>query len=319
MFRKTFVSAAVIAMATAGVTIAQDTNRPGQAGQSQTGQTQTGQGQMGQGQTGQGQMGQGQMGQGQTGQGQMGQRQGMQSQQLTQQEQQQLGEELVEFLHQVNLFEIQAAQLIQQKLQDRPQVAQMTRQIIQDHQRLDQQVKQVAQQMNVSLSDDLDEVHQAKLAKMREKDGTMLYNGFVFGQVAGHQMSILSTAYAARYAQDPQVKQLAAQALPALQSHLQMAQREAAEILGSSAEAQPAGARMGGDSSSYNSGSTTGNQSGNVGSTRGGTSNSNAGGVSGGGTPGSSIDQTDRDRSNTGNRNQGGTNSNTQSQDQMNR
>lgn len=127
-----------------------------------------------------------------------------------------------------NQFEIQLAQFIQQKAQDE-QVKKLAQQIIQDHQKAQEQLQQVAQSMQMQLPQQLDQIHQAKLQKMQQKQGRDLEACYTFAQVGDHQREILMHRYEAENAQNPQVKQYAQQSIQPLEHHSQMAW-QAAEV-----------------------------------------------------------------------------------------
>jgi putative membrane protein len=148
-----------------------------------------------------------------------------------------------------NLLEVQLGQLVSQKAQD-PQIKQFAQRLVEDHRKANEQLKQVAQQMNVQVSDQLLPVHQAKLDHFQQKQGKPLEIGFIFDQVGMHAKDVLEYQYVAQNAQNPQLKQLAAQALPHLREHLQMAQR----IAPGGNEARTAGERVGGGASDTGAG-----------------------------------------------------------------
>ena len=123
-----------------------------------------------------------------------------------------------------NLFEIQASQLAEQRAQSQD-VKQFAQKLVQDHQQATQKLQQIAQSKGIDLPKELDEVHQAKLQKMQKLQGKHFEKHFVYGQVAGHVMDVLMFRDASQELKDNELKQFAAQTLPTLQQHLQMAER----------------------------------------------------------------------------------------------
>jgi putative membrane protein len=125
---------------------------------------------------------------------------------------------------QSNLFEIQAGQLAQERAQS-PDVKQFAQTLVRDHQQANQKLQQIAQSKGIDIPRELDEVHQAKLQQMQKLQGKHFEKHFVYGQLAGHVMAVLIFRDASQELQDNDLKQFAAQTLPKLQQHLQMAQR----------------------------------------------------------------------------------------------
>ena len=160
-----------------------------------------------------------------------------------------------------NQMEIQEGQLAEQRAQD-PQVKQLAQRLVEDHQKAQQQLQQVAQQLGVTISEQLMPVHQAMLQSIQRKQGRDFERCFSFGQVADHTKDILEYQYAAEHAQNQQLKQYAQQQIPTLREHLHMA-RQAAEVF--VPEARTAGERIRGERGQEGtSGATSDNESDNA-------------------------------------------------------
>jgi putative membrane protein len=147
-----------------------------------------------------------------------------------------------------NQCEIQLGQLALKNSQD-DQVKQIAQKMIDDHQKAQQQLQQVAQQIGVQLP------QSAPMTKMAEMKVFESLNGKPFDQMyvshlrAAHAKCVSETTDVAQLAKNDQVKQYAAQQLPILQEHSQRLQQAAVALgLPSSAEAQTAGAHIGGTS-----------------------------------------------------------------------
>ena len=188
-----------------------------------------------------------------------------------------------------NQFEIQLAQFIQQKAQEES-VKKLAQQIIQDHQRAQEQLQQVAQSMQMQLPQQLDEIHQAKLQKMQQKQGRDLEACYTFAQVGDHQREILMHRYEAENAQNPQVKQYAQQTIQPLEHHERLAwqaaetfvpqARQAGErIRGTGAELRDAAHDLTGGSSGTSGGNSSGTGTGGASGTSGGASSGGATGT----------------------------------------
>lgn len=131
-------------------------------------------------------------------------------------------QEFIKKAAQVDLAEVQMAQLAQQKSQDE-HVKQMAQQILNDHQQNEEKVKQLAQKNNVTLPDQPDAKHQAKLQKLQKLDGAQFDKAFLKAQAKGHQKTVNLFKQQAQNAKDPDVKSYAQETLPKLEQHLEMA------------------------------------------------------------------------------------------------
>ena len=153
-----------------------------------------------------------------------------------------------------NNFEVQLGQLVQQKAQDQ-RIKEFAQRLVQDHQKAEQQLRQIAQQMGVSLTDQLSPVHQAMLQEFQKKDGQALERAFAFDQVGDHHKDILKYQWQAEHAQDAQLKQYAQQQIPTLREHLQLAEQCAEQFV---PEARTASGTIRGESSTGSTGTSSG-------------------------------------------------------------
>lgn len=206
-----------------------------------------------------------------------------------QQMQQDEEKKFIEHASSGNNFEIQLSQFVEQHSQDQ-QVKQLAQRLAQDHQQAEQQLKQVAQAMSVNISDQLMPPQQAMLQELQKKQGAELDRAFLFCNVGDHHKAVMVYAWAAKAAQNPQLKQYCEQTLQHLRQHMQQVDQVAEAVTGVT-DAQTAGERIPGESNTgsetHHSGSTSG--SGTSGSSSG-TSGSGSSGSSGAGsTSGSGI------------------------------
>jgi putative membrane protein len=134
---------------------------------------------------------------------------------------QQFEQDWVKHAYSGNQFEVQLGQLVNDKAQD-PQIKRIAQRLVDDHRQANEQLKQVAQQMNVQISEELTPVHQAKLQHYQQKQGNQLELGFLFDQIGHHTKDVLEYQFVAQNAQNPQLKQYAAQCVPKLRDHAQM-------------------------------------------------------------------------------------------------
>jgi putative membrane protein len=147
-----------------------------------------------------------------------------------------------------NNFEIQPSQYVQQRSQDQ-EVKELAQKLAEDHQQAQQQLREVAQQSGVTLEDRLMPAQQAKLEEFQKKQGPELDRAFIFCNVGDHHKGIMEYSWAARNAQNSQLKQYCEQTLPHLQEHLRRVDQVASSVLGIN-EAQTASERIRGEGQS---------------------------------------------------------------------
>ncbi|MET8836684.1 DUF4142 domain-containing protein [Micromonospora sp. NPDC004540] len=122
-------------------------------------------------------------------------------------------------LHQVNLFEITAGDLAQQKGQNQ-QVKDLGKMFVTDHTQLDQTVQSTAQQLNVQLPADPTADQQKVLDRLNNLSGADFDKAWVTAQLAGHVQAIQATQTEISQGSEQSVVQIAQDALPVLQAHL---------------------------------------------------------------------------------------------------
>ncbi|MFI7077189.1 DUF4142 domain-containing protein [Micromonospora sp. NPDC049903] len=121
-------------------------------------------------------------------------------------------------VHQVNLYEIAAGELAQQKGQNQ-QVKDLAQQFVTDHTELDQSVKDVAGQLNVQLPNEPTPDQRTALDQLNNASGEEFDRLWVTQGLAGHLQAIQATQTEISQGTEPQVVQLAQTALPVLQAH----------------------------------------------------------------------------------------------------
>ncbi|MEU9825826.1 DUF4142 domain-containing protein [Micromonospora chersina] len=121
-------------------------------------------------------------------------------------------------VHQVNLFEITAGNLAQQKGQNQ-QVKDLGKMFVTDHTQLDQTVQSTAQQLNVQLPSDPTADQQQVLDRLNNLSGAEFDKAWVTAQLAGHVQAIQATQTEISQGSEQSVVQIAQDALPVLQAH----------------------------------------------------------------------------------------------------
>ncbi|MGC5018194.1 DUF4142 domain-containing protein [Micromonospora sp. DT47] len=120
-------------------------------------------------------------------------------------------------LHQVNLFEITAGDLAQQKGQNQD-VKRLGEMFKTDHTQLDQTVKNTAQQLNVTLPGEPTADQQKVLDRLGNASGGEFDRAWVTSQLAVHVQAIQATQTEISQGSEQSVVQLAQDALPVLQA-----------------------------------------------------------------------------------------------------
>lgn len=118
--------------------------------------------------------------------------------------------------------EVQLGQLAAQKAAQ-PQVRDFGQQMVSDHTQLNQQLMQVAQAKGVTPPTSLDPTHAEMLARLQRLRGAAFDRAYLQGQIADHQTTLALFQNEAANGTDPDLKALAAQAVPTIQHHLEEA------------------------------------------------------------------------------------------------
>ena len=120
-----------------------------------------------------------------------------------------------------DMFEIQAGQLAQEKVQDQAykDFAQM---IVRDHTNTSNELKSM--NIGVPLPQILDSIHKTKIDKLNSLLGAAFEDQFKTGQVEGHKQAVAEFEQYAKRGDNPQLKQWAQTTLPTLKTHLQHAE-----------------------------------------------------------------------------------------------
>ncbi|MEV4482163.1 DUF4142 domain-containing protein [Micromonospora coxensis] len=121
-------------------------------------------------------------------------------------------------VHQVNLFEIAAGDLAQQKGQN-ADVKRLGEMFKTDHTQLDQTVQSTAQQLGVTLPSEPTADQQKVADELNNLSGAEFDRAWVTAQLAGHVQAIQATQTEISQGSEQSVIQLAQDALPVLQAH----------------------------------------------------------------------------------------------------
>jgi len=142
--------------------------------------------------------------------------------------------------------EVQLARMVQAKTND-PHVKEFTQRMIDDHTALDQQIRQVMSKHGMSMPAPMTVEQQQLQKKLQGLSGQQLDRAFMEAQVKGHEEDVQKVSPEAQrdsqlLPKDPAVAELAKEAKPVLQEHLQLARQVASQV-GANTNAQSAEAR----------------------------------------------------------------------------
>ncbi|MGH9559727.1 MAG: DUF4142 domain-containing protein [Bryobacteraceae bacterium] len=129
-----------------------------------------------------------------------------------------------------NMAEVKLGQLAQQNGSN-SSVKQFGERMVKDHSRLDGEAKEVAQKRNITLPTTVSEKDQSEYQRLSLKTGNDFDKAYITAMIRDHEKDIAEFQKEAKSGMDPEIKELAAKALPTLREHLQLA-RDAAKQLG---------------------------------------------------------------------------------------
>jgi putative membrane protein len=121
------------------------------------------------------------------------------------------------------LYEVEVAKLAQQKATD-DRTKQFAAQMIKDHIKANDELKAKAQALKVDVPAQLDSSHQTKLDKMKDERPADFTKSYRSAMVSDHKTDVSLFERYAKGGENAGLKSWAAQTLPTLQHHLQMAQ-----------------------------------------------------------------------------------------------
>jgi len=134
--------------------------------------------------------------------------------------------------HQSNLAEIAAGNLAAQSGHTES-VRNAGRMLMDDHRALDAKLQSVAKQLGVKLPDTPNAQQKAEMQRFRRESGMQFDQIWAHIEGDGHVLAIELTVKETEQGSSPQVKQLAAAALPVLKKHLKVLRQASVRITGS--------------------------------------------------------------------------------------
>jgi putative membrane protein len=130
------------------------------------------------------------------------------------------------------LAEVELGQLATQKGQN-AQVKQFGQRMVDDHSKANDQLKSIASKNNIQLPTATDAKDQALKDKLNGMSGQQFDRAYIQSMVKDHQKDIAEFQKEASNGSNPDLKNFAAQTVPILQQHLQMAQQAEQTVVSS--------------------------------------------------------------------------------------
>lgn len=140
------------------------------------------------------------------------------------------------------LFEVQAAQIAQQKGND-AQVKTFAQTMVDDHTKANQELQALAQQKGVKLPTSPSVGQKAKLGTLNHWTKSGFDHHYADDQISAHKDAVKLFTKESTEAKDADIKAWAAKTLPTLQHHLDMAQQLADATKSSSSSSASAASR----------------------------------------------------------------------------
>ncbi len=125
-----------------------------------------------------------------------------------------------------SLAEVQLGQLTLQK-SNNPQVKEFAQRMIDDHTKLNEQMKPVAQQLGVTVPDQISKGDRKTIAKLQALSGPAYDQAYIKDMVKDHKQDLSEFQMEASSGQDQTAKDAANQGSKVIAQHLQMAQQMA--------------------------------------------------------------------------------------------
>lgn len=124
----------------------------------------------------------------------------------------------------VNMAEMELAEVAEERAGS-DEVKEYAEHLAQDHEKSNEKLESIAEQKDVELPDEPGAMHQQQKERLSKLEGQAFDRAYLDSMVREHQKTIQRFEQQAKTAQDPQVKQYAAETLPTLREHLKQAQQ----------------------------------------------------------------------------------------------
>jgi putative membrane protein len=122
-------------------------------------------------------------------------------------------------------------------------VKEFARRMVQDHSKANEQLEALAKQANIPLSGELGPDEKAMHEELDRAPGRGFDLAYMQGQLVGHQKAVILLQYEIGQGQDGELQRFAAEALPIVIGHLEMARAVMDELTGAASPATTGAAR----------------------------------------------------------------------------
>ena len=129
------------------------------------------------------------------------------------------------FVHKAShagLAEVQAGKMAMERAAS-AEVKAFGQRMVDDHTQANQELMTIAQAKHIPVAHTLDQKHQAVVDKLVALHGIEFDHAYMAGQLADHEEAVSLFTREAKEGKDAELKAFAAQTLPTLQEHLQLA------------------------------------------------------------------------------------------------
>ncbi|MFF5209678.1 DUF4142 domain-containing protein [Streptosporangium sp. NPDC000396] len=141
-------------------------------------------------------------------------------------------------IHRINLTEIQAGKLAEQRSTDRS-ISDVGKTLVDDHTKLDESVQQVAEKAKVPLPNNPNARQREDLAELSRLTGQVFDNAWLDAMIAGHRLALVRLEQEANMGSSPEVKKLAEDARPVVREHLSMLRKARGGVMSPSPSPSP--------------------------------------------------------------------------------
>lgn len=124
----------------------------------------------------------------------------------------------------VNMAEMELAEVAEERAAS-DEVKEYAEHLAEDHENANEKLESIAEQKNVELPDEPGATPKQQKERLSKLEGPAFDRAFLDTMLREHQKAIKNFEQQAKTAQDPQVKQYAAETLPTLREHLKQAQQ----------------------------------------------------------------------------------------------
>jgi len=118
-----------------------------------------------------------------------------------------------------SMAEVELGKLASQKASNE-QLKQFAQKMADDHGKANDELKKIASDKNITLPNEPDAKHKAKIDKLSKLTGEAFDRAYTQEMVAGHRKAVSAFRSESKGGKDPEVKEFASKTLPTIEDHL---------------------------------------------------------------------------------------------------